>query len=77
MIDLFILSPALSCLDVLAMAMAWNATVAALVTACAMNSFWLICVACHFYLFSCIHAIVYECLMTLPFCSHLFFAETT
>ena len=71
--DPFILSPALSCLDVLAMAMVWIATLAALATACVMNSFCLICSLAIFFCLAVFMPFVYESTyMRLPFCSHLF-----
>ena len=68
-----ILSPALSCLDVLAAAMVWTATLAALATACAVNSFWLICLLAILFCLTGFLQFVYEsAYMRLPFCCHLF-----
>ena len=41
--DSLIMSPVLSCLDVLATTMAWIAALSAFATACAMDLFWLVC----------------------------------
>ena len=66
--DPFILSPAMSCLDIPAMAMVWIGTLGALATACDLNSFWLICLLV--LLFGCFLQFVYEsAYMGLPFCS--------
>ena len=72
MMGLLILSPALSCLDVMAVGMVWIATLAASATACVMNSFGLF-VCLPFLLFTGFLQFVYEsAYMRLPYCCHLF-----
>ena len=72
MMDPLILSPALPCLDVPAMAMVWIATLAALAIVCMMNSFWHICSLAIFFCLAVFLQFVYEsAYMRLPFHSHL------
>ena len=56
----FILSPAVSCHDAPATAMVWIAALAALATACIMNSCWLICLLAIFFCLAVFLLILYE-----------------
>ena len=73
MMGLLIWGPALSCLDVLVVAMVQIAALAALASACVMTSFWLICSLAIFFCLAGFLQFVYEfTYMRLPFCCYLF-----